>query len=91
LATCCRPWGTAEQQMKDLEATINASECDLVIVATPVDLSRLLKINRPHTRIRYEYSDHGEPTLESIITARICLIEPVDWCRVLEVRKTERM
>jgi predicted GTPase len=56
--------------MKDLEATINATECDLVIVATPVDLSRLLKIRRPHTRIRYEYSDHGEPTLEAIITAR---------------------
>ena len=61
--------GYGQQQIKDLEATINATDCDLVIVATPVDLSRLLKINRPHTRIRYEYSDHGEPTLESIIAA----------------------
>jgi len=61
--------GYGQQQIKDLEATINATECDLVIVATPVDLSRLLKINRPHSRIRYEYSDHGEPTLESIIAA----------------------
>jgi predicted GTPase len=61
--------GYGEKQMKDLESTINATECDLVIVATPVDLSRLLTINRPHTRIRYEYSDHGEPTLEAIITA----------------------
>ncbi len=62
--------GYGQQQIKDLEATINATECDLVVVATPVDLSRLLKINRPHTRIRYEYSDHGKPTLESIIAAR---------------------
>ena len=61
--------GYGEQQIKDLEATINATPCDLVIVATPVDLSRLLKFNQPFTRIRYEYGDHGEPTLEAIITA----------------------
>ena len=59
--------GYGQQQMRDLEATINATACDLVIIATPVDLSRLLQINHPHTRIRYEYSDHGEPTLAAII------------------------
>jgi predicted GTPase len=59
--------GYGEQQMRDLEATINATACDLVIIATPVDLSRLLQINHPYTRIRYEYSDHGDPTLEAII------------------------
>jgi predicted GTPase len=59
--------GYGRQQIKDLEATINATVCDLVLVATPVDLSRLLQINHPHARIRYEYSDHGQPTLASII------------------------
>jgi predicted GTPase len=61
--------GYGREQIKDLEATINATECDLVIVATPVDLSRLLQISPPHTHIRYEYADHGDPTLESIIQA----------------------
>lgn len=61
--------GYGERQMRDLEATINAVRCDLVLVATPVDLSRLLQIDHPHTRIRYEYQDHGEPTLEAIIRA----------------------
>jgi predicted GTPase len=59
--------GYGEQQMKDLEATINATPCDLVLVATPVDLSRLLTIEHPHARVRYEYKDHGTPTLEDII------------------------
>jgi predicted GTPase len=62
--------GYGQEQINDLEASINATDCDLVIVATPVDLSRLLQINRPHTHIRYEYSDHGDPTLEAIIRAR---------------------
>jgi predicted GTPase len=62
--------GYGKDQIKDLEATINATECDLVIVATPVDLTRLLQINRPYTHIRYEYSDHGDPTLEAVIRSR---------------------
>ena len=61
--------GYGERQMKDLEATINATACDLVLVATPVDLSRLLEIKHPYTRIRYEYGDHDTPTLQSIIQA----------------------
>ncbi len=59
--------GYGEQQIKDLEATINTTPCDLVLVATPVDLSRLLNIEHPHARIRYEYRDHGTPTLEEIL------------------------
>ena len=62
--------GYGRQQMKDLEATINATVCDLVVIATPVDLSRLMTIHTPATRIRYEYKDHGEPTLEAIIRER---------------------
>jgi predicted GTPase len=62
--------GYGKQQMRDLEATINATACDLVVIATPVDLSRLLTIKHPYTRIRYEYKDHGDPTLTSIIRER---------------------
>jgi len=63
--------GYGEQQMKDLEATINATPCDLVLVATPVDLSRLLTIEHPHARVRYEYKDHGTPTLEDIVREHV--------------------
>jgi predicted GTPase len=45
--------GYGEAQVRDLEATVNAVECDLVLVATPIDLSRLIDIRPPYQRIRY--------------------------------------
>jgi predicted GTPase len=45
--------GYGDAQIADLEATINAVDCDLVLVATPIDLTRLIDIGRPHMRIRY--------------------------------------
>jgi predicted GTPase len=45
--------GYGERQVRDLEATINAVDCDLVLVATPIDLTRLLTIDKPHMRIAY--------------------------------------
>jgi len=63
--------GYSPQQMKDLEETINSAECDLVLVATPIDLTRLLSVNKPNIRIRYEYRDNSEPTLEAIIKERL--------------------
>ena len=59
--------GYSPQQIHDLEETINATDCDLVISATPIDLTRLIKINKPCIQINYEYKDNSEPTLESII------------------------
>jgi predicted GTPase len=50
-----------------LEATINNSDADLIISATPVDLARLLHLNKMLIRARYEYAEVGEPTLSSII------------------------
>ena len=55
--------GYGEQQVKDLEATINACECDRVVSATPIDLTRLVKLEKPILRVRYDYRDNGEPTL----------------------------
>ncbi|MBT8357913.1 MAG: GTPase, partial [Desulfobacterales bacterium] len=60
--------GYSPEQMKDLETTINNTECDLVLSATPIDLLKLLTIEKPTMRIRYEYKDNSSPTLEEIIT-----------------------
>ena len=49
--------GYGPQQVQDLEDTINATPCDLVIIATPIDLRRVLKINRPTQRVRYELQE----------------------------------
>jgi predicted GTPase len=56
--------GYGDQQMKDLEATINASDCDLVIIATPIDLGRIIRINKPSVRVSYDLQEIGQPTLE---------------------------
>jgi predicted GTPase len=63
--------GYSPQQIKDLEATINRCDCDLVLFATPIDLPKLVRINKAHLRIRYEYQDHGEPTLETVLQQRL--------------------
>ena len=63
--------GYSPQQVRDLETTINNTECDLVLVATPVDLMQLLSVNKPTLRIRYEYKDNSEPNLEAILKERL--------------------
>ncbi len=55
--------GYGEKQIHDLEATINATDCDAVIIATPIDLRRLVKLNKPATRVTYELQEIGQPTL----------------------------
>lgn len=55
--------GYGEQQIRDLEATINATDCDSVIIATPIDLRQLLHINKPSTRVTYELQEIGQPDL----------------------------
>ncbi len=62
--------GYGAKQIQELEDTINATPCDLVIVATPIDLRRVVKINRPSQRVRYELQEIGRPTLEDLITAK---------------------
>jgi predicted GTPase len=63
--------GYSREQIHDLEQTINAVECDLVLFATPINLTRLLTINKPTLRVRYEYRDHGEPRLEQVLLQRM--------------------
>jgi len=62
--------GYGEAMMHDLEETINATDVDLVISATPIDLTRVIKVNKPMQRVRYELQEIGEPTLTSILKAR---------------------
>ena len=54
----------------DLEATIKKADVDLVIIGTPIDLTRVLKINKPFQRVRYELQEIGQPTLEDILKTK---------------------
>jgi predicted GTPase len=59
--------GYSEQQLKDLETTINNTDCDSVVIGTPIDLSREIKINKPSTRVYYDLQEIGYPTLKEIL------------------------
>ena len=59
--------GYGEKQMKDLEETINRTDCDSVVIGTPIDLGRILKINKPFTRVKYDLSEKGNITLETVL------------------------
>ncbi len=62
--------GYGEEQIKDLEETINATPCDLVIIGTPIDLRRVVKVKHPADRVYYELQVIGRPTLEEILQSR---------------------
>ena len=59
--------GYSEQQLKDLEATINKTDCDAVVIGTPIDLNRIVKINKPTTRVYYDLQEIGYPDLEGVL------------------------
>jgi len=59
--------GYGEQQLRDLEATINNTECDAVVIGTPIDLNRIIKINKPSTRVYYDLQEIGRPNLTSVL------------------------
>ncbi len=67
--------GYSAGQVADLEETIAGADCDLVLLATPIDLRRLIRIDKPSLRIRYSYHDHGEPTLAQVLKARLAPLE----------------
>jgi predicted GTPase len=62
--------GYGDEQTQELEATINATPCDMVIVATPIDLGKVLKIRHPYQRVTYELQEIGKPTLQEILTKK---------------------
>ncbi|MGD0612978.1 MAG: cyclic 2,3-diphosphoglycerate synthase [Anaerolineales bacterium] len=59
--------GYGAAQMKDLEATIRKADVDLVVIGTPIDLTRVIKLDKPSQRVRYELQEIGRPTLEDIL------------------------
>lgn len=63
--------GYSEIQIKELEETINKSPVDVVIIGTPIDLRRVMKINKPAVRIRYELQEIGKPELIDIIREKM--------------------
>lgn len=59
--------GYGKKQMKDLETTINRTNCDVVVIGTPIDLSRYIKISKPSTRVKYNLQEIGSITVETIL------------------------
>jgi predicted GTPase len=59
--------GYGKQQMADLEATINRVECDSVVIGTPINLARFIKINKPNTRVYYELTEISAPKIGDVL------------------------
>jgi predicted GTPase len=67
IGTLLPAMGYGAKQLKDLEDTINRADCDVVIIATPVDMRRLVKFNKPAVRVTYELQPIGSPTIEDVL------------------------
>ena len=67
IGTLLPAMGYGEQQLRDLEATINNTECDAVVIGTPIDLSRIVKIDKPSTRVYYNLQEIGRPNLTEVL------------------------
>jgi len=63
--------GYGKKQIQELEDTINATDCDLVIIGTPIDLTRIIKINKKSIRVKYELQEIGRPNLEEVLSQKI--------------------
>jgi len=59
--------GYGDEQIADLEETINNADCDLVIIGTPIDLRKLITINKPALRVRYDLQEIGKPDLNDVL------------------------
>ena len=59
--------GYGSKQVKDLEATINRTPCDTVIIGTPIDLHRIINIKKPSVRVRYDLQEIGTPNLDTLL------------------------
>jgi predicted GTPase len=67
IGTLLPAMGYGDEQLKDLETTINNTECDTVVIGTPIDLNRLIKINKPNTRVYYDLKEIGSPDFDEIV------------------------
>ncbi len=67
IGTLLPAMGYGDQQLKDLEKTINNTDCDSVVIGTPIDLNRIIKIKKPNTRVYYDLQEIGDPNLEEVL------------------------
>lgn len=67
IGTLLPAMGYGDQQVKDLETTINKTPCDIIISATPIDITRLVKVNKPIVRVKYDLKERGTPTLDDVL------------------------
>jgi predicted GTPase len=67
IGTLLPAMGYGKEQLKDLETTINNTDCDSVVIGTPIDLGRIIKINKPHTRVYYNLQEIGKPDLTDVL------------------------
>jgi len=67
IGTLLPAMGYGDQQVKDLEATINKVDCDTVVIATPIDLNRIVKINKPTVKVGYDLQEIGSPNLTEVL------------------------
>ena len=67
IGTLLPAMGYGGKQIADLETTINKVECDSVIIGTPIDLRRIIKINKPSTRVKYDLDEIAKPDLNEIL------------------------
>ncbi|HHY43868.1 MAG TPA: GTPase [Coprothermobacter sp.] len=63
--------GYSEQQIKDLEETLNRVPADVIVSGTPINISRLVKVNKPIVRVMYELEEIGKPTLKDVIMEKM--------------------
>jgi predicted GTPase len=67
IGTLLPAMGYGERMLRDMESTINATDCDSVVVATPIDLARIIDIKKPNTRVYYELQEIGRPRLDEVL------------------------
>ena len=67
IGTLLPAMGYGEVQLRDLETTINNTDCDAVVIGTPIDLNRIIKIKKPNTRVYYNLQEIGRPNLTGVL------------------------
>ena len=71
IGTLLPAMGYGNEQIQDLEETINKTDCDVVIIGTPIDLRRIVNITQPSVRVTYDLEEIGSPTLVDILEPHI--------------------
>lgn len=77
--------GYGREQLSDLEATINSTDCEAVIIGTPIDLGRIIDIQKPHTRVYYDLQEIGSPNLKEVLDK---FVQNTVWPETVKITTT---